>query len=68
MSRQRPATYAIDRVRKFEYVALWCFTEQGCQAPGKDKASTKTSGTLPKLATLVSPCAPPHPTAPAQTH
>ncbi|KAI0268012.1 hypothetical protein BGY98DRAFT_1190762 [Russula aff. rugulosa BPL654] len=37
-SRQRPATYTIDRVRKFEYVAPWCFTEQGCQAAGKDKA------------------------------
>jgi hypothetical protein len=49
-SLQRPTAYAIDKFRKFEYVPLWYFTEQGCQAADKDKASnddlwdvTKTS-------------------------
>jgi hypothetical protein len=30
MSLQRPTTYAIERLRKGEYVPLWYFTDQGC--------------------------------------
>jgi hypothetical protein len=39
MPLQRPTTYAIERLPKCEYVPLWYFTEQGCHAPDKDKAS-----------------------------
>jgi hypothetical protein len=41
MSLQRPTTYAIEKFRKFEYVPLWYFTEQGCQTADKDKASNE---------------------------
>ena len=39
LSLQRPTDYAIEKFRKFEYVPLWYFTEQGCQAADKDNAS-----------------------------
>jgi len=39
MALQRPPTYAIERFRRFDYVPLWYFTEQGCQAADKDKTS-----------------------------
>jgi len=41
MALQRPPSYAIERFRKFEYVPLWYFTEQGCQAADKDKTSNE---------------------------
>ena len=35
---ERPTSYAIERLRKFEYVPLWYFTEQGLRAADKDKS------------------------------
>jgi hypothetical protein len=56
MSLQCPTTYAIDKFRKFEYVPLGYFTELGCRAAVKDKASneglwdvTKTRDNCPTL-------------------
>jgi hypothetical protein len=37
MSMQHPSTYAIEKLRKFEYVPLWYFTIQGCRAADKEK-------------------------------
>ena len=58
MSLQRPTTYAVEKFRKFEYVPLWYFSEQGCQAADRDKASnedlwdvTKTSDNCLSLCT-----------------
>ncbi len=41
MSLQHPTSYAIEKFRKFEYVPLWYFTEQGCQATDKEKVSNE---------------------------
>jgi hypothetical protein len=61
MALQRPIAYAIERMRKHEYVPLWYFTEQGCQAADRDKASnddlwdvTKTSDNRLSLRTAAS--------------
>jgi hypothetical protein len=60
-SLQRPITYAIDKLRRFEYVPLWYFTVQGRQAVDEDKAFseevwdvTKTSDNLLSLRTAAS--------------
>jgi hypothetical protein len=39
LSMQRPTTYAIEKLRKYEYIPLWYFTIQGCQATDRDKAA-----------------------------
>lgn len=61
MSLQRPTAYAIERFTKYEYVPLWYFTQQGCQAADRDKASsedlwdiTKTSDNRLALRTAAS--------------
>jgi hypothetical protein len=61
MTLQRPRAYAIEKFRKFEYVPLWYFKEQGCQAADRDKASkddlrdvTKTSDNRLSLRTAAS--------------
>ena len=61
MSLTRPSTYALERLRKFEYVPLWYFTEAGCKAADKDKAAsedvwdvTKTSDNRLALRTATS--------------
>ena len=41
MSLQRPTTYAVQKFQIFEYVPSWYFTELGCQAANKDKASNE---------------------------
>jgi hypothetical protein len=63
MNLQRPTAYAIEKLRKFEYVPLWYFSEQGCQAADRDKASnddlwdiTETSDNRLSLRTAASNC------------
>ncbi len=63
----QPTMYAIDKFRKFEYVPLWYFTEQGCQLTGKEKAShedlydlTRTSDNCLTLRTATSNCPSPN--------
>ena len=36
-SLQRPSTFALEKFRKYEYVPLWYFTEQGCQSADKER-------------------------------
>jgi hypothetical protein len=38
---QRPSTYALERLRKFEYVELWYFSSEGCN----DAAQSQRSAT-----------------------
>jgi hypothetical protein len=33
----RPSTFALEKFRKYEYVPLWYFTEQGCQSADKER-------------------------------
>jgi hypothetical protein len=61
MSLLRPTTFAIEKLRRFEYVPLWYFTQQGRQAADKDRASnedlwdvTKTSDNRLSLRTASS--------------
>ena len=44
----RPSTYVIDKFRKAEYVPLWYFTEQGCQAAEMDKAANEETWDVTK--------------------
>ncbi len=41
MALPSPSTYAIEKFRKFEYVPLWYFMEQGCHAADKDKITNE---------------------------
>jgi len=61
MTLQHPTAYAIERFRRHDYMPLWYFTEQGCQAADRDKASnddlwdvTKTSNNHLSLRTAAS--------------
>jgi len=40
-SLQRPSTYALDKLKKGDYVPLWYFTEEGCLAAEKDKVANE---------------------------
>ncbi len=41
ISLRRPMAYVIEKVRKFEYVPLWYFTDQGCQIADIEKAANE---------------------------
>ena len=40
-SLQRPSTYAIEKLSKFEYVPLWYFTLEGRRTANRDRTSTE---------------------------
>ena len=41
MFLRRPTTYALEKFRRFEYVPLWYFTDEGRQAADEDEGSNE---------------------------